>query len=98
MTPEHDRASFGYVLNRSYWGNGYMTEALSSVLRLCFEKLELNRVEADHYAGNEGSGKVMQKTGMKLEGVAKQQVKVKGVFHDVAHYGITREEWRSKQV
>jgi ribosomal-protein-alanine N-acetyltransferase len=93
LKPEHEKAGFGYVLNRAYWGKGYMTEALSVMLALCFEKLELNRVEACHYVGNEGSGRVMAKCGMVLEGVGKQQVKIKGIFHDNVHYGITRERW-----
>ena len=70
-----------------------MTEALSAVLRLCFEKLELNRVEATHYAGNEGSGRVMAKCGMELEGVGKQGEKIKGIFRDIVHYGITKTHW-----
>ena len=65
-----------------------MTEALSAVLNLCFEKLELNRVESTHYVGNEGSGRVMQKCGMKFEGMSPQKEKVKGVFVDMVHYGI----------
>ena len=72
-----------------------MTEALSAVLKLCFEKLKLNRVESTHYVGNEGSGKVMAKCGMKLEGVGKQEEKIKGVFRDVVHYGITFDELTS---
>jgi len=89
----HDKASIGYLLNRGYWGKGYMTEVLSSILKLCFEKLELNRVEASHFAGNEASGSVMSKCGMLLEGVGKQTEKVKGIFHDNIFYGITREQW-----
>jgi Acetyltransferases, including N-acetylases of ribosomal proteins len=95
LEPQHEKGSFGYVLNRNYWGKGYMTEALYSILSLCFEKLELNRVEATHYIGNEGSGKVMKKCGMEFEGIGKQEVKIKGIFHDVAHYGITKELWNS---
>ena len=95
MNPEHEKASFGFVLNREYWGKGFMTEALAAILALSFEKLELNRVESTHYLGNEGSGKVMQKCGMELEGMGRQEVKIKGVFHDVAHYAITRERWMS---
>jgi ribosomal-protein-alanine N-acetyltransferase len=93
LHPEHEKSSFGYVLNRRYWGNGYMTEALSAVLTLCFGKLKLNRVEATHYIGNEGSGKVMVKCGMALEGIGRQEVKIKGIFHDTVHYGITKEQW-----
>jgi len=95
LEAEHEKSSFGYVLNRKFWGKGYMTEALSAVLRLCFEKLDLNRVEIVHFIGNEASGKVMKKCGMELEGIFKQEVKVKGIFRDVAHYGITKERWLS---
>ncbi|MHB8131716.1 MAG: GNAT family N-acetyltransferase, partial [Mobilitalea sp.] len=90
---DHEKASYGYVLHRSYWDHGYMTEALTAILELSFRKLNLNRVEATHYIGNEGSGKVMKKCGMRKEGLAIQEVKIKGVFHDVVHYGITKEQW-----
>ena len=92
---DHDKAEFGYVLNRSFWGKGYMTEALQAVLALCFDKLELNRVEACHYVGNEGSGRVMEKAGMKCEGRTAQSVKIKGVFRDNVLYGITKEQYNS---
>lgn len=99
LRPEwgHEKSRFGYVLNRNYWGNGYMTEALSAVLRFCFDELELNRVESCHYVGNEGSGRVMEKCGMKREGIGIQECKVKGVFHDVVHYGITRQQWNASR-
>lgn len=95
LEPFHEKASFGYVLNRKYWGKGYMTEALSTILSFCFDKLELNRVEATHYVGNEASGKVMEKCRMKQEGLGIKEVKIKGIFQDVVHYGIIREHWRS---
>jgi ribosomal-protein-alanine N-acetyltransferase len=94
LVPEHEKAEFGYMLHRDYWGRGYMTEALTAVLELCFEKLELNRVESTHYVGNEGSGKVMEKCGMEFEGIAKQKEKIKGIFRDVVHYGIIAKRWR----
>ena len=95
LSPEHEKSEFGYVLNRKYWNKGYMTEALSALIRLCFVDLDLNRVETFHYVGNEGSGKVMQKCGMKFEGISEQGVKIKGVFRDVVRYGMTKERWRS---
>ncbi len=93
VIPEHEKADFGYVLNIKYWNQGYMTEALNSVIMFCFQELELNRVEAFHYVGNEGSGKVMENCSMRKEGYAIQEVKIKGVFRDVVHYGITKEKW-----
>ena len=93
LKAEHEKSSFGFVLNRGYWNKGYMSEALAAVLELCFDKLDLNRVESCHYVGNEGSGRVMEKCGMKLEGVSKQGDKVKSVFRDVVYYGIVKEDW-----
>jgi len=81
------------VLNREYWNKGYMTEALNLILNFSFSKLELNRVEATHYIGNEGSGRVMQKCGMKYEGTCIQELKVKDIYQDVVHYAILRDEW-----
>lgn len=90
---EDDKVKFGYVLNRNYWGKGYVTEALRAVMRLCFEKLEVNKLEANHYAENPASGRVMEKCGMKREGCLVQSEKVKGVFRDCVCYGITREQY-----
>ena len=95
LIPEHEKSGFGYVLNREYWNQGYMTEALSIVLALCFEKLNLNRVESCFYTGNEPSGYVMKKCGMEFEGTSKQELKVKGIFRNVTRYGITKERWLS---
>ena len=90
---EHDKASFGFVLNRQYWNNNYMSEALNLILDLSFSILKLNRVEATHYVGNEGSGRVMQKCGMHYEGTGLQEVKIKGSYFDVVHYAILKDQW-----
>lgn len=87
---EHDKASFGFVLNRGYWNQGYMTDALRLILEYAFVEMKLNRVEATHYVGNEGSGRVMQKCGMKYEGTGMSEVKIKGVYRDVVHYAILK--------
>ncbi|MCL2574385.1 MAG: GNAT family N-acetyltransferase [Defluviitaleaceae bacterium] len=92
---EHDKIQFGYVLNRAYWGKGYMTEALRTVMALCFDKLEANRFEANHYAENPASGRVMEKCSMRREGVMIQSEKIKGIFRDCVQYGITREQYKN---
>jgi ribosomal-protein-alanine N-acetyltransferase len=93
LEPGHEKSEAGYVLNRDYWNKGYMTEALTAVIDFCFGVLELNRVETYHYVGNEASGRVMQKCGMRFEGISVQSAKIKGVFRDVARYGLTKEQW-----
>ena len=48
----------------------------------------------DMFYTREGSGRVMEKCGMKLEGISKQGDKVKNVFRDVVNYGIVKEDWK----
>lgn len=96
MKEANQSLTFGYMLNRAYWNQGYMTETLGLIIQLAFCRLGLNRVEGAHYIGNEGSGRVMEKCGMKKEGVGRQEVFVKGRFRDVVHYAILKEEYRQQ--
>ena len=91
----HRKASFGFILNRDHWGKGYMTQALSAVLKVAFEELELNRVEAVHFVGNEGSGRVMEKCGMEKEGVLIQNEYIKGKYVDHVVYGIIKSKYEA---
>ena len=62
-------AELGYCLSRAEWGKGLMTEAVSEVLRYLFEDAGFYRVYALHAVGNAASGRVMEKCGMRTEGI-----------------------------
>lgn len=85
-------ASFGYVLNRSYWNKGYMTEALQYSLTYLFEKLGIETVTSCHETENPASGSVMKKCGMKWTHLAKGETNF-GKTTDNDHYRITRASW-----
>lgn len=91
--PEHRHAELGYIIARPHWGNGYVTEAASAMLRFGFESLDLNRIFAHHMTNNGASGTVMRKIGMRYEGTMRQHIIKWGEARDIAFYGITREEW-----
>ncbi|MFP7242423.1 GNAT family N-acetyltransferase [Pediococcus pentosaceus] len=61
-------ASLGWVLNRTYWGHGYVPEAAAAILDLCFLDLQLVEVHAVHDIENIKSGRVMEKLGMHRRG------------------------------
>jgi len=87
------RAELGYALSRKYWGNGYMPEAVRSVIVFGFRMMKLNRIEARCKIPNTASCRVMEKVGMKFEGILRQNLFAKGSFHDMKMYSILREEW-----
>lgn len=70
-----------------------MTEAFGEVLRFAFQRLGINRVEARCSPENIGSYRVMEKCGMRYEGLLRQHDKPKGKFQDRKLYAILREEW-----
>lgn len=81
-----------YYLAEKVWGKGYMTEILRRVIDFCFDDLDLNRVEADHFARNPASGRVMEKAGMKKEGLMRQKYCKDGEFLDAVLYAILKED------
>lgn len=91
---EHDRGEIGYWIGVPYWGRGYMTEALRGVLGWAFESLRLHRVFAVHFTRNPASGRVMQKAGMRHEGLLRQHDKKWDAYLDVEVYGILDSDWR----
>lgn len=86
-------AEFGYWMGLPHWNKGYTTEATRALLDYGFGSLGLNRIQAHHMAGNDASGRVMEKAGLSREGCSPQAIKKNGQFHDLIFYGILREDW-----
>lgn len=84
-------AEVGYEMIEKFEGHGYMSEAMHEVLRLGFEELGLNKVEAFTSKENSRSLRLLEKSGF---------VKEKDVLDDVSRMptrfvimALTRERW-----
>lgn len=62
-------AELDYGIAEKFRGNNYATEALKAVIEYLILNVGFYRVEAVHNMDNPASGKVMQKAGMKYEGL-----------------------------
>ena len=87
-----EAAEVGYCLSRAYWGQGIMTEALTAVIHDLFERVRVHRVAAYHDANNPASGRVMEKAGMKPEGVMRQAKANNTGVCDVVWHAILRSD------
>ena len=65
-----DQAMLGWCLHRDYWNNGYCTELGMALLKFCFDELNLRRVYSFSHVENIGSYRVMEKIGMRREGLS----------------------------
>lgn len=73
ISKKHNNCELGYVLGSKFWGQGYGTEALKSVLDYLVGECDFHLVEAKHHASNPASGRVMEKAGMKKDGVLRER-------------------------
>lgn len=87
------RASMGYDLARAYWGQGIMTEAIAAVIEFGFERMGLNRIEADADTRNIASGRVLEKLGFQREGLQREQFFDGGSFYDLQLFALLRKEY-----
>ncbi|HEY2375574.1 MAG TPA: GNAT family protein [Gemmatimonadaceae bacterium] len=95
---EHYRhGEIGYWIGKEQWGKGYATEAARALVAYAFTELGLHRLQARHFLRNPASGRVLQKVGMKLEGVHRDAYIRWGQFESVALYAILEPEWRAMQ-
>jgi len=53
----------GYVLSKAYWGKGLMPEAVTAVIRFCFDKCKLDALTICHFLSNNQSKRVIAKCG-----------------------------------
>jgi len=93
ISPQHQRAELGYWLGVPYWRQGYMTEAARALVDYGFRELGLRRIFARHFGSNPASGRVMQKLGMRCEGVLREHDLKWGHVEDDVYYGLLRSEW-----
>jgi len=87
-----EAAEIGYCLGQAWWGRGIMPEALKAVTEYLFDEVGLNRVAAYHDSNNPKSGRVMQKAGMKLEGVLRGAARNNQGICDKVCYSILRAD------
>ena len=70
---KHNSIELGYCYCSRFWGNGYATEALRTVIEYLLNECNFYLVEARHISGNPASGKVMEKAGMHKDGVLRDR-------------------------
>jgi RimJ/RimL family protein N-acetyltransferase len=86
-------ADLGYMLARAYWGRGYATELATALLAAAFDTLRLERVTALVDVHNDRSRHVLEKAGLRWDGLLRRHAHAKGRWWDCHRYAIARDEW-----
>jgi 8-oxo-dGTP diphosphatase len=85
-----DQAEIGYWIGRTFWGNGFATEAVRRVLRHGFGPLGMKQIEASIFPENAASARVLDKTGFTRAGLSAVPAPARGGDREAIVYTVDR--------
>jgi RimJ/RimL family protein N-acetyltransferase len=93
------QVELGWAFHPASGGQGYATEAVADLLRMCFWELGIRRVEAHCFAANRPSWRLMERLGMRRETHAvKESLHRSGEWMDGLTYALLADEWRTRDL
>jgi len=90
-------AYVGYWIDEKHAGNGYMPESLVVLSQFAFDELHLHRIQISIIPRNAASRRVVEKLGVREEGIAVRYLEINGEWEDHVRYGLTAEEWEENR-
>ena len=90
-------AHVGYWIDERLAGKGLVAEGLLAVFGFAFDQAGLHRVQVSIMPRNAASLRVVEKLGLRSEGIAQGYIQIAGVWEDHVRFGLTVEEWRARR-
>lgn len=88
--------TLGYWMGQAHARQGYMREAILSVVHHAFTVMDLSRIEAACLPENAASRGVLEKCGFKYEGVAQSYLQIAGRWRNHVLYANLRHDRRGR--
>ena len=88
--------TLGYWIGAPHARQGYMREAIQSIVHHAFTAMDLSRIEAACLPENAPSRGVLEKCGFKYEGVAQSYLQINGRWRNHVLYANLRFDRRGK--
>ncbi|EAQ45764.1 MAG: GNAT family N-acetyltransferase [Roseobacter sp. MedPE-SWde] len=88
--------TLGYWSGQPFARQGYMREAIGSVVHYAYGKLDLSRIEAACLPENAASRGLLEKSGFKYEGVAQSYLQIDGRWRTHVLYAALRHDRRGR--
>ncbi|KIW01846.1 uncharacterized protein PV09_06695 [Verruconis gallopava] len=87
-------SEIGFMIARSRWRQGLVSEALAATLTYYFNDLELEQITADVDPRNAASINILKKFGFEVVGQREKTFEIGGVWVDSLDLSLTREQWK----
>jgi len=97
VKPRHGVAEIAFVLSRDLWGRRTIDEAASLFIGWAFQSLDIFRIQAVAAVENEHSIAVLERLGMRFEGILRGYQILHTGPADMKMYSILQPEWKEKK-
>lgn len=91
----HLVARIHYALDNAVAGRGYGTETVHALVSHLFAHPDVHRIQADVFAENGASRRVLEKCGFRQEGYFVDDGLIDGRFVDATIYSLLRRDWET---
>lgn len=86
----------GYGISKKHEGKGLMFESVRAAIRYAFQDLNIHRIMANHLPENERSARLLSRLGFQRECVAKEYLRINGVWRDHVLNSLHNPDWRTE--
>lgn len=93
VADDEKAAGIGYWVGVPFWNRGYATEAVRRLTVHGFGALGLSRIEADVFAGNARSARVLERAGFEARGHTRRESQARGGTVDAVIYRMERADF-----
>ena len=91
---DHLQVGINVTINRKCQRRGFASEAVAGLLDFCFEAISMHRVTGSCDPGDVGAVRMLEKVGMRREGVFLKDRWLMDRWLDTAYYALLAEEYR----
>ncbi len=90
-------AYVGYWIDEAQAGMSYIPEAVVVVAKFAFDDQKLHRIQISIVPRNTASRRVVEKLGVRAEGIAERYLEINGAWEDHIRFAMTSEEWEQRR-
>ena len=88
---DHSDKEVFYLIGKPYWGNGFATEAVSGLIKYCFDEMKLTRLSAVVKPNNIPSKVVLEKLGFTFQSVVSGLSEEHEFYNGELYYMLKKE-------
>lgn len=94
VAAEKRKMEIGYALAPQFWGKGFASEAVASLIDAVFSLTDAETIRANSRLGNFASRRVLEKSGFTYVDTGLDMLPARGGLHSCDRFRLERTDWR----